>query len=78
VNHHDAVTGTSKQHVADDYTKILDKAFTAAEKSVAAKIGALVLPADSSVVLGKIYLLVLISNHNNLNMCDRRSMQNCC
>jgi lysosomal alpha-mannosidase len=30
-NHHDALTGTSKQHVAEDYKRILDKALTAAE-----------------------------------------------
>lgn len=39
VNHHDAITGTSKQHVADDYTKILAKAVTGAEKIIARVLG---------------------------------------
>ena len=34
-NHHDAITGTSKQHVAYDYIRILDKARTDAEKLAA-------------------------------------------
>lgn len=34
VNHHDAITGTSKQHVAYDYFKILSKALTSAESFV--------------------------------------------
>ncbi len=31
-NHHDGVSGTAKQHVANDYVKIVDKALTAAEQ----------------------------------------------
>ena len=38
VNHHDAITGTSKQHVADDYTKILSKALTNAEAVLAEQV----------------------------------------
>jgi lysosomal alpha-mannosidase len=51
VNHHDAITGTSKQHVADDYTKILDKAFTAAEKLVSEKVSSAVFVAGSNLKL---------------------------
>lgn len=51
INHHDAVTGTSKQHVADDYIKILAKAFTAAEQVVHNKLSQLAFPQDDKTVL---------------------------
>jgi lysosomal alpha-mannosidase len=35
LNHHDALTGTSKQHVADDYGKIIAAGMTEAESVVA-------------------------------------------
>ena len=35
LNHHDSITGTEKQHVADDYMKILAKAQTAGEQLLA-------------------------------------------
>lgn len=41
INHHDAVTGTSKQHVADDYKKILSAALTDAEETVSRAVGRL-------------------------------------
>eukprot|EP01032_Pedospumella_encystans_P011646 gene11646-13532_t len=46
VNHHDAITGTSKQHVADDYVKILAKAVTSAEALIGKVYGASLLPQD--------------------------------
>jgi lysosomal alpha-mannosidase len=34
MQHHDAVTGTEKQHVADDYARTLSKAFEDARGAV--------------------------------------------
>ncbi|XP_073225139.1 probable alpha-mannosidase At5g13980 isoform X2 [Cicer arietinum] len=39
--HHDAVSGTSKQHVANDYAKRLSIGYTEAEKTVAASLACL-------------------------------------
>lgn len=36
IQHHDAVTGTSKQHVADDYAQRLDRAWVDVEAAVSA------------------------------------------
>lgn len=37
--HHDSVTGTAKQHVSNDYTKILSKAIKNAELDFTSLIG---------------------------------------
>lgn len=32
LQHHDAITGTEKQHVTDDYVRLLNQAIDTAEK----------------------------------------------
>lgn len=47
MQHHDAVTGTEKQHVADDYARLLHKAFVACGSNTKVALQQLVAP-DSS------------------------------
>ncbi|CAA3008839.1 probable alpha-mannosidase At5g13980 isoform X1 [Olea europaea subsp. europaea] len=47
--HHDAVTGTEKQHVADDYAKRLSIGYKEAEEVVAASLGCMTQSSPSSV-----------------------------
>lgn len=42
VQHHDGVTGTSKQHVAEDYAQRLDRAWVGVEGVVSSALGTLV------------------------------------
>jgi lysosomal alpha-mannosidase len=44
MQHHDAVTGTEKQHVADDYARLLHKAFVACESNTKVALQGLVAP----------------------------------
>ncbi|KAK9926542.1 hypothetical protein M0R45_023767 [Rubus argutus] len=45
--HHDAVSGTSKQHVADDYAKRLSIGYVEAEKVVAESLACMTEPSDA-------------------------------
>lgn len=49
VQHHDGVSGTAKQHVANDYSKRLQKGIDAAAAVTAAKLGRLLFGVNSTV-----------------------------
>lgn len=66
VNHHDAITGTSKQHVVYDYVKILDKALSMAERSVASILSTLLFESKTSTTIPELHACRLM----NESICD--------
>ena len=55
VQHHDAVAGTAKQHVADDYSKRLQAGIDKAAAYVQAKLGAILGGSSASVLSNLTY-----------------------
>ncbi|XP_050297666.1 lysosomal alpha-mannosidase-like [Anthonomus grandis grandis] len=64
VQHHDAITGTEKQHVAHDYTKILSRAVTQVENKFTETIGKHLLGID-------------LSSYTTLSSCHLANMSIC-
>ncbi|KAJ8752575.1 hypothetical protein K2173_005464 [Erythroxylum novogranatense] len=68
VQHHDAVAGTEKQHVANDYATRLSKGHTEAEKAVGASLSCIV---DSSLKTG------CINQVNKFQQCPLLNISYC-
>jgi hypothetical protein len=65
VQHHDAVSGTAKQHVADDYSKRVQAGVNTASDYVAAKLKAIMLNASDTALADLSYCQLL-----NETICD--------
>lgn len=69
IQHHDGITGTEKQHVAEDYTKMLSEGYSLCENAIEKSIRILL---SNDTILPRLYFC----EHLNVSQCLFTELQN--